>query len=162
MWFWNPSKVEIENWVEEKEKELAEKENRNPRLSTEDWLQRYLFTDLHEIFFTTFPSKLHAWLSRLADSETSTRSDRPTEWNPKLIQRLERKDNSVSRVVDFWLNSVLEGFVTEFVVDMLETYSKAERYFFKGYRGKYLNSLSLWIKMLLCEKGKLRLAARVI
>ena len=131
-------------------------------MSIEDWLQRYLFTDLHEIFFATFPSELHAWLSRLADSETSTLSDRPTEWTPELIQRLERTNNFVSRIVDFWLNSVLEGFVIEFAVDMLKAYSEVERYFCKGYHGKYLNSLSLWIKMLLCEKGKLRLDARVI
>ena len=49
--------------------------------------------------------------------------------------------------------------MTEFVVDMLKAYSEVECYFFKGYRGKYLKSLSLSIKMLLCEKGKLRIDA---
>lgn len=29
---------EIKNWVEEKEKEFTEQENRNRRLSTKDWL----------------------------------------------------------------------------------------------------------------------------
>ena len=82
MWFWNPSKEEIENWVEAKEKEFTEQENRNLRLFAKDWLQRYIFNDLHEIFFTTFPSELHAWLSRLAENKTSTRSDRPVEWTP--------------------------------------------------------------------------------
>ena len=151
MWFWHPSKEEIENWVEAKEKELAERENKNPRLSIEDWLQRYLFTDLHKIFFATFPSKLHAWLSRLVERETSTRSDRPTEWTSEVIQRLKNTYNSISRVVDFWINNLLEGFVTKFAVDMLKSYCEEERLFFKGYRGKYLNSLNLWIKMLLCE-----------
>ena len=130
-------------------------------MSTDDWLQRYLFTDLHEIFFATFAYELHAWLSRLTDSETSTHSDKPTEWTPKVIQRLEWTDNFVSRAVDFSLNSLLEGFVTMFVVDMLKAYNEVEMYFFKGYRGKYLNSLSLWIKMLLCEKGILRLDAKI-
>ena len=76
-----------------------------------------------------------------------------------MIQRLKNIDNSISRAVDFWLNSFLEGFVTEFVVDTLKAYSKAERLFVKGYHGKYLNSLSLWIKMLLCEQRVLRLDA---
>jgi hypothetical protein len=49
MWFWHPLKEIIENWVEAKEKEFVVKENKNPRLSTEDWLQRYIFTNLHEI-----------------------------------------------------------------------------------------------------------------
>ena len=54
MCFWHPLKEEIENWVELKEKEFVEKENINPRLSAEDWLQRYIFIDLHEILFATF------------------------------------------------------------------------------------------------------------
>ena len=61
--------------------------------------------------------------------------------------------------MDFWLNNLLEGFITEFAVDTLKAYSEVERLFFKGYRGKYLNSLNLWIKMLLCEQGVLRLDA---
>jgi len=159
MWFWNPSKEEINNWVVSKEKEFTKQKNRNPRLSTEDWLQRYIFSDIHEVFFTTFPTELHAWLSILAENKTSTCSDRPAEWTPEAIQRLKKTDNSISRVVDFWLNNLLEGFITEFVVDTLKAYNKAERVFFKGYHGKYLNSLNLWIKMLLCKKGVLRLDA---
>ena len=159
MCFWNPSKEEIQKWVETKEKEFAKIENINPRLSVKDWLQRYIFANLHESFFATFPGELHAWLSRLGDNETFSRRVRPTEWTPKEIQRLERIDNPISRVVDYWLNSLLERFVTEFTMDMLKAYSEVEQYFFKGYWGKYLKSLTLCIKMLLCEKGKLRIDA---
>ena len=74
-----------------------------------------------------------------------------------MIQRLKQTNNPISRVVDFWLNSLLEGFVTEFTVDTLKAYKEEKRIFFKGYHGKYLNSLNLWIKMLLCEKGVLKL-----
>ena len=136
-----------------------EQENRNPRLFVEDWLQRYIFTHLHEILFATFPSELHAWLSRLTENKTSTRNDKLAEWTPEAIQRLKCTNNSISRVVDFWLNSLLEGFVIEFIVDTLKAYSEAERYFFKGYRNKYLNFLNLWIKMMLCKQGILRLDA---
>ena len=55
MWFWHPSKEEVESCVKSKEKEFVEKENRNPRLSAKDWLQRYIFTDLHEVCFATKP-----------------------------------------------------------------------------------------------------------
>ena len=159
MWFWHPLKEQIENWVEAKEKEFAEQENRNPRISTENWLQRYVFSDIHEIFFTTFPIELHAWLSRLVENETFSHGDRPTKWTPELIQRLKKTNNPISRAVDFWLNSLLEGFITEFVVETLKAYNEAKRIFIKGYRGKYLNSLNLWIKMLLCKKGVLKLEA---
>ena len=123
MYFWNPSKEEIQQWVESKEKEFAERENRNPQLSVEDWLLRYLFTDLHEIFFATFPSELYAWLSRLAQNNaTFIPRLRPTEWTPEAIQRLERADNFLSCTVDYWLNSLLDGFVIEFAVDTLKAY----------------------------------------
>ena len=159
MCFWNPSKEEIQKWVESKEKEFTERENRNPRLSVEDWLQRYIFTNLHESFLAMFPIELHAWLSRLVENEAFDRSLRPTKWTPEVIHRLERTYNPISHAVDYWLNSLLEGFVTEFSVETLKDYNEAERYFFKGYWGKYLKTLSLCIKMLLCEKGKLRIDA---
>ena len=74
-----------------------------------------------------------------------------------MIQRPRQTYNPISGVVDFWLNRLLEGFITEFSVDTLKAYSKAKRIFFKGYHGKYLNSLDMWIKMLLCKKGVLKL-----
>ena len=74
-------------------------------------------------------------------------------WTPELIQTVKNLDNPITRTVDFWLASVLEGFVTEFAVDQRKIFSEVERYLFKGYRGKYLNSLNLSIKMLLYEKG---------
>ena len=106
-----------------------------------------------------FPSELRAWLSRLAENETFSRRLRPTEWTLEAIQRLEQADNSISHAVDYWLNSQLDEFITEFAVDTLKAYNEVKRYFFKGYWGKYLKSLTLCIKMLLCEKGKLRIDA---
>ena len=159
MYFWHVSKEEIQKWVESKEKEFTERENKTPQLSVKDWLQRYIFTNLHESFFSTFPIELHTWLSILVENETFSRSVRPMEWTPEAIQRLQQIDNPISCVVYFWLNSLLEGLVTEFAMDTLKSYNEVEWYFFKGYRGKYLKSLTLCIKMLLCEKGKLRINA---
>ena len=79
-------------------------------------------------------------------------------WTPELIQTVKNLDNPITRTVDFWLASVLEGFVTEFAVDQRKSFSEAECYFFKGYR-KYLKSLNLSIKMLLHEKGTMDLVS---
>ena len=65
--------------------------------------------------------------------------------------------NPISRAVDFWIDSILEGYVTEFVVEAITSYSKVERNFFQGPRGRFLMSINLCIKMLLCEKGILQL-----
>ena len=72
---------------------------------------------------------------------------------------MKNLDNPITRTVDFWLASVLEGFVTKFAVDQRKSFNQAERYFFKGYRGKYLKSLNLSIKMLLHEKGTMDLVS---
>jgi len=147
-----PSKEEINTWVEQKERDFAKEQNQNSQISTEEWLQRYLFTDLHEIFFAEFPIIFYEWISRIAEKKTCFRRDQPTIWNVVSINRLKSVSNSISRVVDYWFDSIVGGYIIEFLVDIVKSYSAAEREFFQGPRGKYLNSLKLWTKMLLCEK----------
>ena len=157
MWLWHPELSEIKAWFETKTKEFAEKENINPNCDSEAWLQKYIYIDVHDVFFATFLSELHWWLARLADCSGHVQSDQPVQWNQEVVQRLKNTDNVVSREVDFWLTNLLSGFITEFTVDTVKAYSEAEHQLFKGYRGEYLNSLNLWIKMLLFDKGILQL-----
>jgi hypothetical protein len=161
MWFWHLELSEIDAWFETKTREFVKKENRNPNHDNEVWLQKYIYTNVHKVFFATFPSELHSWLARLADCSGHTKSDKPAQWNQEVVQILKNIDNIVSRAVDFWLTSLLSGFIIEFVVDTVKAYSEAERQFFKCYRGKFLNSLNLWIKMLLCDKGILQLRSNL-
>ena len=45
---------------------------------------------------------------------------------------MKNLDNPLTRTVEFWLASVLEGFVTEFAVEQRKSFSEAEGYFFKA------------------------------
>jgi hypothetical protein len=63
----------------------------------------------------------------------------------------------MSRAVDHWFDSTIGGYITEFVVDRVESYNQVERYFFKGPRGNFLHFLKLKIKMLLHEKNILKI-----
>ena len=157
MWLWHPKLSEIKAWFETKTKEFAEKKNRNHNRDSEVWLQKYIYIDVYEVFIPTIPSEFHSWLARLEDCSRHVQSDKPVQWNQDVVQRLKNIDNVVSRAVDFWITSLLSGFITEFVVDTVKAYNEAECQFFKSYRGKFLNSLNLWIKMLLCDKGILQL-----
>ena len=132
MFWWRPTRDELNEWVWSKEKEFAEHENKNPILSTEDWLQNHIVTDLHAIFFATFGNELYDWLSKLTDTSIFKKK-RNIVWTPKLIQTVKNLDNPITRTVDFWLASVLEGFITEFAVEQRKSFSEAELYFFKGY-----------------------------
>jgi hypothetical protein len=154
---WFPSKTEIQKWIEDQEKDFTEAQNKNPKLSTEYWLQRYIFTDIHEIFFGGIHLELSEWLARLADTQAEIRPRSPVVWTSTLIQKVKRVDNTISRAVDHWFDSTIGGYITEFVVDRVESYSQAERYFFKGPRGKFLQFLKLRIKMLLHEKHILKI-----
>ena len=42
-------------------------------------------------------------------------------------------------------------------MDTIKSYSEAEREIFQGPKDRYLKSLKQWIKMLVCEKGILRM-----
>ena len=59
MFCWHPTRDELNQLVGSKEKEFAEQENKSPRLSTEDWLQKHIFTDIHTIFFATYGNELY-------------------------------------------------------------------------------------------------------
>jgi hypothetical protein len=63
----------------------------------------------------------------------------------------------MSRAVDHWFDSTIGGYITKFSIDRLKSYSQAERYFYKGPRGKNLHFLKLQIKMLLHEKNILKI-----
>jgi hypothetical protein len=51
---WNPMKAEIESWLKTKEMEFAQKDNRNLKLTPHKYLDKYVFNDLHEVFFCDF------------------------------------------------------------------------------------------------------------
>jgi hypothetical protein len=109
-------------------------------------LERYIFADIHEIFFGGIHHEIYEWLARLADTQFEIRSRPFVVWTLALIEKVKRVDNVMSREVDHWFDSTIGGYITKFVVDRVESYSQAKRYFFKGPRGKVLHFLKLRIK----------------
>jgi hypothetical protein len=154
---WFPSKTNIHKWIEDKEKDFVEAQNKNPNLSTEDWLEKYIFTDIHETFFGGIHQEIYEWIARLADTQFEIISRPPMVWKSTLIKKVKRVDNSMSRVAYHWFDSTIGGYITEFVVDIVESYSQIERYFFKRPRGIFLHFLKLRIKILLHEKNILNI-----
>ena len=120
-------------------------------------LDRYMYTEIHEIFFCSFPVKLYEWIEKLVDDQGRWRLDGPIVWTPELVQRLVASKDNITCTVDHWLDRIIGGFMTEFVVDTSVSYNEAECCFFRAPRGKYLRSLNTWIKMLLCEKRVMKL-----
>jgi hypothetical protein len=120
-------------------------------------LGRYIFTNIHKIFFGGVHKDLYEWLARLENTQFEIRYKPPVVWTTTLIKKFKRVDNVVSRAVDLWFDSTIGGYITDFFIDRVESYSQAERYLFKRPRGKFLHFLKLNIKMLLHEKNILKI-----
>ena len=75
------------------------------------------------------------------------------EWSDQLVHEVTCVSNAISRVVDFWVDSILQAYITKFAVDTITSYSEAERNFFQGPRRRYLLNISTWIKLFAYEKG---------
>ena len=78
-----------------------------------------------------------------------------------MIREVTSVSNTISRAVDIWVDSILQGYITEFVVEAITSYSEAERKIFQGPCRRYLLSISTWINMLVYEKGILQLSSCV-
>ena len=61
---------EISDWIDETYLKFVEQENKDPRRSANDFLQRYVFCDVYEIFFGSIRIELHQWLSMLIERRT--------------------------------------------------------------------------------------------
>ena len=132
---------------------FAQEESAGTRLSVERWLDEYIYSDIHKIFFAEFPILLHELLVGLASRWANFQTRDISEWTDQLVQEVTSVSNSVSRAVDFWVDSILQGYITEFVVDTITSYSEAKINFFQGPRRRYLLNISTWIKLLSYEKG---------
>ena len=88
--------------------------------------------------------------------QTNFQRREAVEWSDQLVHEVTSVSNAISRVLDFWVDRILQGYITEFAVDTITSYSEAERNFFQVPRRRYLLSIGTWIKMLVYEKGVLQ------
>ena len=95
--------------------------------SAENWVYQYIYTDIHKIFFAYFPIVLHEWFSRLETRQTNFQRREVVEWTDQFVCKINSVSNPICRVVDFWVNSILKGYITEFAVETIASYSEAEK-----------------------------------
>jgi hypothetical protein len=85
---WNPTKAEIKGWLRTKELEFAQKDNRNPSITPHKYMDKYMFIDLHEVFFYDFPHLLQEWILRLKDNHMMNQI-RQLDWTPVQVEQLQ-------------------------------------------------------------------------
>jgi hypothetical protein len=99
-------KAEIESCLNTKELEFAQKDNINLKLTLRKYLDKYVFSDLHGVFFCYFPHILQEWIKILKDNHP-TNWIKQLEWKPEEIVQLQQVDNKFTRGVDFWLDNIV-------------------------------------------------------
>ena len=77
-------------------------------MSPKNWVDRYIYSDIHEVFFVEFPVILYEWLTRLAARQTSFQRREFVEWSDQLVHEVTNVSNAISRTVDFWVDSILQ------------------------------------------------------
>jgi hypothetical protein len=93
-------KAEIESWLKTKELEFAQKDIINPKVTPRKYLDKYIFSDLHEVFFCDLPHILKEWIKILKETHP-TNQIRKLEWNLEEIAQLQQVDNKFTCAVDF-------------------------------------------------------------
>ena len=58
------------------------------------------------------------------NSQEKIQGGEPIEWSPQLTQWLERVSNPISRDIEFLVDIILEGYITDIVVDTIRSYNE--------------------------------------
>jgi hypothetical protein len=67
-------------------------------------------------------------------------------------------DHPIMQVVDFRVNTNLEGYIIGFAAENHQSFSREELDFKKYVRGRLLREIPLWIKIFLMEEGILTIS----
>jgi len=93
---WNPTKKEIEEFLDKKIHEFATQQNRTSQVSKAKWLECYVYMEIQEIFFASFPSGLYEWIVKLSNIQGRFRLDKPILWTLELMRRLESSEDKIA------------------------------------------------------------------
>lgn len=108
-------------------------------------------------FMLNYMSGYQGWLRENTISKEMNLRSGPLNW----YNDLRVPNNRISRVADFWIDSILGGFITEFMVYSIVSYSKAKWKFFEGPQGKYLRSMNSRLRCF-CVKRKFYECSQII
>ena len=75
------------------------------------------------------------------------------KWVHGDLVALHQLNTELTRAVNFWVETTLDGYIVEFATDCYQSFSKAEAIFRSGLRWKLLKEISLWIKALMVDEG---------
>ena len=75
-------------------------------------------SDTYKIFWGKFPEELYNWLRRLQTKIVKEKSRKINhKWAHEDLVALHRLNTDLTRVVDFWVEYTLDGYIVEFAAE---------------------------------------------
>jgi hypothetical protein len=87
-----------------KEDVFSWRENQGMNVNVERWKDKYLYINMHEIFFVEFPHLLYEWLKRKNSTNIALRPLESVVWDQATIDRLKELDNKWDQSIVFWFS----------------------------------------------------------
>lgn len=66
----------------------------------EQWLNKYLYTEIHKIFLCSFLIELYEWITKLVDDQGRWRLDSLIVLTLELEQKLEASEDKIACTID--------------------------------------------------------------
>jgi hypothetical protein len=98
------SQEEIQDWLTTKEHEFSQWENQGLNVNVKRWKEKYIYTDMHEIFFLEFSCLLYEWLKRHTIANTSLRPQEPMVWDQITNDKFNTLNNKWTQAIDLWFS----------------------------------------------------------
>ena len=76
---------------------------------------------------------LYKWFSILERKKTNFQRRETVEWNDQLVHEVTSVSNTIFIAIHFWVDNILQGYIIEFVVEAITSYSEAKIKNFQGY-----------------------------
>lgn len=84
------------------------------------------------------------------------------DWAPSGLVSLRHLDNDLKKVVNFWVHTMVEGYIDEFTAENYQSLSRVEVVFKSRLRGKLVREVSLRLKMFMEEEGILPFSTTMV
>jgi hypothetical protein len=89
-------------------------------------------SDQYEIFWVKFLEELFHWIDWLQEAPKFKNVKKTCAWDTENITTLHQLDHHIMRVIDFWVNTTLEGYIIEFAQLRITNIFHGEEIFKKG------------------------------
>jgi hypothetical protein len=101
---WYPFGEEVQYWPTAKEHDFSLRETQGLRVNVKQWKEKYIYTNMHKLFFVEFPCLLYEWMKKKTARNCSLWLLKPVVWDQATLDRMKVLGNKWTWVIDLWFS----------------------------------------------------------